>query len=360
MRNLYITNSPASYRVDLYNALYSRFSCEVFFFADVPADSCMNEQEMQERFAFPPRHLEIRSLRGLKWGRGIGALLKLYTPEYVFVPEFSLLALQFLRYRKRYGFRLVSFCDDSVDMISGNDYSRFHRLARKVLPKYLDQVVVTSRPVQQWYLSHFGKGLCFPIIVDDERLRERLVLALPHAEEIRSRYCLEKKKLVLFVGRLVGLKNVPRLIDAVARLEDKDVRLVIIGNGVEATALKQKASLLGLDVLFPGEQYGEDLLAWYQLADVHVIPSIQEAYGAVTGEALTAGCPVLVSRLAGSSALVIDGENGAVFDPFSVEELRALLERFLRRTVAGRPLQMRPSLLPVRFKDCFDQLVNGL
>ncbi len=355
MRNIYLSNSLATYRVDLCNALYREYACEIFFFADVPADSCMNVEEMRSRALFPDRHLNVRTFAGCKWASGIRALLDTYAPEVVFVPEFSLLTLQFLWYRRRYAFRLVSFCDDSLNMIEGNDFSRFHRLARRIMPRFLDQVIVSSAPVAKWYRQHFGKGVVMPIIADDVLLRERLSAALPRAEAFRVKYGLAEEQVVLFVGRLVALKNLPVLVEAVSSL-DRPVRLVLVGDGVEAAKLKA-LSAGKAQVLFTGEQHGEDLLAWYQLADVLVLPSTQEAYGAVTGEALTAGCPVVVSRLAGSSDLVREGENGFCFDPHSPAELSQKLQSLLQRSTAGRPLVLRPSLLGRHFRTCIEQLL---
>ena len=358
MRNIYLSNSLATYRVDLCNALYREFACEIFFFADVPADSCMDVEEMRSRALFPDRHLRVRTFAGCKWASGIRALLHQYTPQVVFVPEFSLLAIQFLRYRRKYGFRLISFCDDSLNMIEGNDFSRFHRLARRIMPRFLDQIVVSSAPVAQWYQARFGKGLVMPIIADDVLLRERLAAALPRAEAFRVKYGLAAEKVVLFVGRLVALKNLPVLLEAVASLSFP-VRLVIVGDGVEAGKLKAMTAGTAR-VLFTGEQHGEDLLAWYQLADVLVLPSTQEAYGAVTGEALTAGCPVVVSRLAGSSDLVREGENGFRFDPHSPAQLSQKLDSLLQQGPAGRPLALRPSLLDRHFRTCIQQLLARL
>lgn len=66
---------------------------------------------------------------------------------------------------------------------------------------------------------------------------------------------------------------------------------------------------------------GEELFAWYDVADVHILASCQEAFGAVTNEALIAGCFSVVSKKAGSQCLIKDGVNGFNVDPDSIEDI---------------------------------------
>ena len=90
------------------------------------------------------------------------------------------------------------------------------------------------------------------------------------------------------------------------------------------------------------------------------LPSLQEAFGAVTGEALSAGCPVVVSERAGSAFLVKEGESGSVVDPLDTEALADALRFWTEKAAAGRPLQPRDDLLPVRFDTLFKTLAHEL
>lgn len=49
---------------------------------------------------------------------------KKYCPEYIFVPEFSILTIQVLliKYLYNYKYKVISICDDSYDMLMGNDF----------------------------------------------------------------------------------------------------------------------------------------------------------------------------------------------------------------------------------------------
>ena len=103
----------------------------------------------------------------------------------------------------------------------------------------------------------------------------------------------------------------------------------------------------------------EDLLACYQMADTVVLPSLQEAYGAVVGEALMAGCPVLVSERAGASALVREGTNGYLFHPEQPESLEKALQAVLSEDRASLT-EVRESRCPESFDISFRQLMEDL
>ena len=91
-------------------------------------------------------------------------------PETVFVFEFSLLTLQvvLIRFFRKKKFRIISFCDDSIDMIRGNDFSRLHRIARHFVPHWVDNLILDNREARDWYRDRFGKGVYFPIIADED------------------------------------------------------------------------------------------------------------------------------------------------------------------------------------------------
>ncbi|MGX1597891.1 glycosyltransferase family 4 protein [Dietzia maris] len=108
---------------------------------------------------------------------------------------------------------------------------------------------------------------------------------------------------LVFVGSLVGLKNVDKIL-RVMRSYNGRLGLDIIGDGPLRAELESKAT--GLDVKFLGVRSNDevrDSLAQYKAL---LLPSAYDGWGAVVNEALMAGTPVIVSRTSGSSSL-IDG-----------------------------------------------------
>ena len=331
MRNLYLSNLPAPYRMDFYRSLYQDLDCEICF------------QDLQDGVPdIPVRRWTLGSLP---------ALMKELRPSVVIVPEFSAAAIVALLLRKKYGCKVVSTCDDSLDMIGGNDFGWKHRLARRFVPRRLDDIILHSAEVRDWYRERYGKGLVMPIIADERRVRPELERVLQLSEWLRP----GDKPIVAFVGRLVGLKNVPTLIKAFKPLRDR-AQLVIIGDGPDFRKLASMAP----EALFTGMRTGDELLAWYNLIDVLVLPSLQEAYGAVTGEALMAGAKVVVSSKAGSSSLVREGVNGYVVAPDDVAAMTERIDTLLKQVPVGRPLSLRENLLPCSFEASVNALLEAL
>ena len=346
MRNLYLSNRPVSYRMDFCRSLSRELDCEICFQEGFPVKPGMTgkiDPETTGNKGFTARRWTLQSLP---------SLLAAFRPRLVFVPEFSAAAVLCLLLRKKYGYKVISTCDDSLDMIQGHDFGWKHRLARRFIPGKLDEIILHSPFVRDWYRERFGKGLLMPIIADERRIRPDLERVLPLSEQLRP----SPKPIVAFVGRLVGLKNVPVLLRAFEPLRNR-AQLVIIGDGPERAALEAQAPE---GTLFTGMLVGDELLAWYNLIDILVLPSTQEAYGAVTGEALMAGARVIVSRKAGSSDLVREGENGIVIDPSDEAGLTDRIRRLLDVLPVNRPLCLRENLLPYRFEDSIQSILKEI
>lgn len=355
--NLFFGITIAPYGVDLCNALHERYNCRILHLEQDAPGLAFDVKDVETLCRFPFDRYAGRP--GIRSFRMLARLIREERPETVFVSEFSLTTLGVLLISRfsRHRFRVVSFCDDSLDMIRGNDFSRLHRLARRIVPRWLDQLVLANPDSLAWYRAHFGKGVMMPIMADEKRLRKDAEAALPLAGQLREQWDLGKTPVVLFVGRLIPLKNLNVLLSA---MQGIPATVVFVGEGEEESFLRQRAAELGVRALFVGRKAGLELSAWYDLADLLVLPSLQEAFGAVTGEALSAGCPALVSSRAGSSFLVREGERGAVIDPGDIPALSAALRTWLSQVQPGRPLVLRPNLMPVSFSECFEKMLSSL
>lgn len=363
-RNLFLGIMLAPYRVDFCNYLHDHFNCEIYYLHCSLDDSCFDQAYFRSLCRYEMKFTPTFSFLGRKLVRisWLNRLLKECDPEYVFVPEFSFTTLVVLLLNRLSGrrFRVVSVCDDNMDMIGGNDFSRLHTLARRFVPRYLDNLVLVNRDTTRWYREHFGKGVCFPIIADEKRLRRILEQALPRASEWISDLGLEHRSVVLFVGRLVDVKNLDRLLEAMPLVQGAPA-LVVVGDGVLRTVLEDKCRALALrNVFFTGKLTGLDLMAWYDLADVLVLPSTREAFGAVVNEALVAGCPVAVSSHAGASDLIRSRDAGIVFRPDSVESIADALNTLLERPSSERPPFLRNSLMPMEFLPALEAALSQL
>ena len=129
---------------------------------------------------------------------------------------------------------------------------------------------------------------------------------------------------LLFVGRIHPVKAVPRLIRAVALMQEP-VDTVIVGDGPGLLEVERAVRELRLrNVQLVGVQQGDELLHWYEWADVFVLPSESEGMPLAMLEAMAAGLPVVATDVPGSRETLGDAGVLAALDPPS---LAAALDR---------------------------------
>lgn len=136
----------------------------------------------------------------------------------------------------------------------------------------------------------------------------------------------------LYVGRLSEEKAIGTLLDAFARVSASQpvATLRIVGTGPQRDALRAQAQTLGVAdaVQFIGSLQDEPLSHEYFGATCLVLPSYSEPWGLVVNEALSHGCPAVVSDRCGCvPELIVAGETGLSFPAGDVDALaRTLLE----------------------------------
>ena len=180
------------------------------------------------------------------------------------------------------------------------------------------------------------------------------------SHSMQREYGLHGKRVVLYVGRLAPEKNLECLVRAAAALPE-DAVLVIAGSGSLGPELQDLAVRLKVSAIFTGWLEGERLAAWYNLADVFVLPSLVEPFGAVVNDALAAGCFCLVSGRCGSSCLIRQGWNGELFDPEDEERLASLLREACRNR-GVRPFfpHLKECLMPAGFREYVNHLMEHM
>lgn len=137
---------------------------------------------------------------------------------------------------------------------------------------------------------------------DFDSLSQAYAELLPQRPSLRAGMGFGKEPVLLFVGRLLELKQVHTLLAAIKRVSASHaVRLAIIGDGPERPRLERIAGELGISqrVSFLGFKNPNELPKWYTACDLFVLPSSDETWGVVVLEALSFGLPVIVSDMVG-------------------------------------------------------------
>ncbi len=118
-----------------------------------------------------------------------------------------------------------------------------------------------------------------------------------------------------YVGRLTAEKNVRRL----AQLEQsllarghRDFRMVVVGQGAEATWLRHNMQ----HAEFTGVLTGKSLSRAFANMDLFVFPSETDTFGLAVLEALSSGVPAVVTAVGGPKYTVQHGKTGYIANRF--------------------------------------------
>ena len=150
----------------------------------------------------------------------------------------------------------------------------------------------------------------------ESSLGEKELLA--RRQKIRSSLAIAPQEHVVgYLGRLSEEKGLTYLVDAVVVFRDAavPVKLIIVGDGPERSALEQQVKARGLEsmVIFAGFQ--TDIENWLPVFDSFVLPSLTEGTPMALLEAMAVGVPVIATAVGGVPKVVTDGVNGLLVPP---------------------------------------------
>jgi len=171
-------------------------------------------------------------------------------------------------------------------------------------------------------------GASEPLAVDPKRI-----------EDLKRRYNLVGRKVIMTIGRLVKRKGVDTMLSALeflGREKTNDWRYVVLGAGPDEEYLKNICRQKGLtaSVIFAGAVSEEDKWAWLNLCDLFAMPTRNmagdfEGFGIVYLEANLAGKPVLATGSGGVADAVLNGTNGFLVNSDRIEDLASNLEKLM-------------------------------
>lgn len=161
--------------------------------------------------------------------------------------------------------------------------------------------------------------------VDIERYKPR-----QKDKKLVDKYNLTDKTVVLFVGNLQPFKALDLSIEAVSKIQDKNLILLVVGSGYGEKKYRQQVKALDLEdrVFFAGAQSpGQDLPKYFNLGDFLVLPSTHsESFGLVVLEAMASGLPAIVSSLPGPSQLINKGVDGLIAKTGDLNDLTSKIK----------------------------------
>jgi glycosyltransferase involved in cell wall biosynthesis len=357
--------SLAPYRIDFWNYLHEKYDLKLYFLNKNHLDQHFDQKSLRSSLNFKCYYLSSGIKIGprvVRWG--FLSIILRFNPDVIFTYEYSqtTTSIHLIKKILRLKYKHYSICDDSLQIAKTCEGVR--KYFRDALVEKLDGLVVANLDVAEWYGSQFRlKNNCivFPIIVREDYFRNQLSTAIPETNKLIHSHKLSGKKCILFVGRLVAVKGIDRLLKSFENIHDQfpEAVIIIIGEGEEKKNLKELCARLGIQnkVLFLGRLERPQLYWWYNIGQIFVLPSHYEPFGAVVNEALVSGSNVICSSYAGSSFLIKSPFNGDTFEPFDIDKLAHLLRYELKRSTS---LQLLETPRPSKMLFNFDNFTNNI
>jgi glycosyltransferase involved in cell wall biosynthesis len=188
----------------------------------------------------------------------------------------------------------------------GDGKNRLYERLQRLAFRRFDAVVAVSRPLVQ-ELTRWG--------VSESKLR-LLPNAYVHDTPLLDRHAARKalgippnRFVVGWVGRLNTEKGGDILVDAFAKLPNREVHLSIIGDGPDRSLLQVRARSLGVSDLITWHGKVKDAGRLFPAFDIFVLSSRTEGTPMALFEAMAAGVPIVASRVGGVPDVISTAEG---------------------------------------------------
>lgn len=182
----------------------------------------------------------------------------------------------------------------------------------------------TKRDLLRFYKADESKMTVVPLGVGSEFVRK----SRGEIEYLYEKFNLPRdKKILLYVGNLLPHKNLNGLLEGFAQMKGKEnCRLVLVGKAFDGRTRETREKDLGLEglTIHAGMVSQDDLVNFYNLADLFVLPSLYEGFGLPVLEAFACGTPVACSNV--SSLPEVGGKVAKYFDPKDAASIARTLE----------------------------------
>jgi glycosyltransferase involved in cell wall biosynthesis len=196
------------------------------------------------------------------------------------------------------------------------------------------QLVVVSKKVADDVRQFYGRKEDLPVVyhgLDLERFHPQRRDALRGTSRVELGLRPDDF-VVLLVGNDFLKKGLRYVLEAVARVGDERVKVVVVGED-DPSPYRDRIRLLGLEGRVQFQPVRPDVDTYYAAADVYAGPSLEDAFALPPAEAMACGVPAIVSRRAGVSEIITDGVDGFVLgDPADAPALAEHMKRLLRDT----------------------------
>lgn len=161
----------------------------------------------------------------------------------------------------------------------------------------------------------------------------------PTREEVLDYKSDTDEKYIIAVSNMDPRKNFIRLAEAFSQIEDKSIKLYIIGMRTKAFNTPDLQKLKGENIVLPGYIDDNTLQKMYQDALLSVYPSLYEGFGLPPLESMTYGCPAIASNI--PALREISGDAALYVDPYDVNDITQKINLLAKDEKLRKEMQLK-------------------
>ena len=235
---------------------------------------------------------------------------------------------------KRRGIKVFMRCEatDHVDSSTGIK-GILRELVVRFLLSQVDWCLAIGTRNRDFYLKRgfpVERIGSMPYCVDNDYFRNKAA----HADVkcLYTELSLDPNRpIILYASKFIARKFPDQLLEAYMQLPEPRPYLIYVGDGELRESLEESVNENNLkDVRFAGFRNQSELPTFYALADIFVLPSVNETWGLVINEAMNAGCAIITTDQVGSAIdLVKNNKNGFVLKAHDIPALVVALKTCL-------------------------------
>jgi teichuronic acid biosynthesis glycosyltransferase TuaC len=209
-----------------------------------------------------------------------------------------------------------------------------------------------SRRVTQWVLNKADRVIAVSEHLKDNIFRlagrrhvdvirngaDLAVFAPVRKDQARTKLGVpQQNKILLYLGRLTAIKDIPLLLDTMNQLSCPAAHLYLVGDGELRPQLEAKAKQLGIanHCSFVGNRPHDEVPLWLSAADCLVLCSKMEGLPTVLPEAMMCQVPVVATSVGGIPEVIQHGKTGLLVYPGDAAALRNAIELVLTNEILG-------------------------
>lgn len=321
MKLLFLSNVPSPYRVDFFNELGKYCDLTVLF--EKSTSDERDESWKKYKFStFNGIFLEGKTVSvDTAFCPGVIKYIKDRSFNHIICTTFTTpTGMWAIQYMKRHKIPYYLECDGGF----AKNGQGLKEKIKKIFISGAKGYFSTGIACDNYYLQYgadLEKIIWYPFTSLREKDIKKAPFLLEEKQQIRTELGIQEKKVVLAVGQFIHRKGFDILLEAVKDISS-DIGIYFVGGVPTEEYIEIQKKYRLQNVHFVGFKNKDELRAYYDSADIFVLPTREDIWGLVIQEAMACGLPVIsTERCAAALELVKNGKNGYITPVENVEKL---------------------------------------